>query len=93
MDKQTDNSLRNRAGRAIGDLVMAELFFIQATIESASVLGDGITELRDLYRDDAATEPKEELSSFIKRTGDQLLEPYATRFKYLRELVNDQQAA
>jgi hypothetical protein len=94
MANGTNNTIRNRAGRAISDLVMAELFLVQATIESASVLGDGINELRDhIYWDEAENKPKEELSSFLKRTREQLVEPYSTRFKYLREMARDQQAA
>ena len=94
MENGTDNTIRGRAGRAIGDLVMAELFFVQATIESATALGDGFSELRDhLYWEDAESKPKEELSAFLKRTREQVVEPYSTRFKYLRDMVRDQQAA
>lgn len=90
---ETDNTIRNRAGRAISDLVMAELFLVQATIESASALGEGINGLRDhLYWDEAENQPKEELSSFLKRTREQLVEPYSTRFKYLRDM-REQDAA
>jgi hypothetical protein len=94
VENVTDNTIRNRAGRAISDLVMAELFLVQATIESASALGDGFSELRDhLYWDEAEGTPREELSAFLKRTREQVVEPYSTRFKYLRELVKDQHAA
>jgi hypothetical protein len=94
MAENTDNSIRGRAGRAISDLVMAELFLVQATIESAAALGDGITELREhLYWDDAEDQPREQLSAFLKRTREQLVEPYSTRFKYLRELTNEDIAA
>jgi hypothetical protein len=94
VENGTDNSIRNRAGRAIGDLVMAEVFLVQATIESASALSDGFSELRDhLYWDDAESKPKEELSAFLKRTREQVVEPYSTRFKYLREMAKDQQAS
>jgi hypothetical protein len=87
MDTQQDNSIRTRTERAISDLVMAELFLVQATIESASALSDGISNLRDhLYWDEAENQPKEELSSFLKRTGEQVVEPYSTRFKYLRDM-------
>jgi hypothetical protein len=90
----SDNTIGNRAERAIGDLVMAELFLVQATIESASALSDGISELRDhLYWDEAENKPKEELSAFLKRTREQVVEPYSTRFKYLRDMVRPQQAA
>ena len=90
METQTDNTIRSRAGRAISDLVMAELFFVQATIESAAVLGDGISELRDhLYWDEAEGAPEEELSEFLRRTREQLVEPYSTRYRYFREMIRD----
>ena len=94
VENGTDNTIRSRAGRAIGDLVMAELFLVQATIESASALGDGISELRDhLYWDEAESKPKEELSAFLKRTREQVVEPYSAGFKYLRDIVKDEHAA
>lgn len=94
MKDKTDNSFRGRAGRALNDLVMAELFLVQATIESASALGDGLSQLRDqLDRDEAANEPKEELSAVLKRTRSQVVESYSTRFKYLRDLVKEDLAA
>jgi hypothetical protein len=86
MDKQTDNSIRSRAGRAISELVMAELFLVQATIESASALSDSITELRQ-------NESGEDLTTLLARTRRDVVEPYSTRFKYLRELVSEQKAA
>jgi hypothetical protein len=93
MDTNKDTSIRSRAERAISDLVMAELFLVQATIESASALSDGISNLRDhLYWDEAENQPKEELSAFIKRTRAQVVEPYSIRFKYLRDM-REQDAA
>ena len=94
MEHGTDNTILNRAERAISDLVMAELFLVQATIESASALSDGFSELRDhLYWDEAENKPREELSAFLKRTREQVVEPYSARFKYLRDMVKDQHAA
>lgn len=81
MNEKIDNTLSSRAGRALNDLVMAELFLVQATIESATALGDGISEMRD--------QPREELPALLKRTRSQVTEPYVTRFKYLRELIKD----
>lgn len=93
METQTDNTIRNRAGRAISDLVMAELFFVQATIESASALGDGISELRDhIYWDETEGAPEENLSEFLKRTREQLMEPYSTRYRYFRDIVRENDA-
>jgi hypothetical protein len=90
MQTQQDNTLRGRAGRAISDLVMAELFLVQATIESASILGESITDYRerrgqDGVKDDSALE----LRDFLKQTGEQLVEPYSARFRILRKLVRE----
>ena len=88
----TDTTIRSRAERVLGDLVMAELFLVQATIESASAISDGISELRDMYWEDQEGD-REELSAFLKRTREQVMEPYSTRFRYLRDGGNDKQAA
>ncbi|MEP5763258.1 MAG: hypothetical protein ABJ308_01625 [Halieaceae bacterium] len=94
MQKQEQSAIRSRAGRAINDLVVAELFLVQATIESASVLGEGISGLRQhLASDDSAEAPEEEFSAFLKRTREELMEPYSTRFKFFRDLVREQNAA
>lgn len=90
MSTAQNKPIRSRAEKAIGDIVLAELFVVQATIESAAVLGEGLTELRDHLK---ADEPAEDLRSFLQRTGQRLTEPYATRFRYLRELHRDEQAA
>ena len=88
MQNQVDNTIRGRAGRAVGDLVMAELFLIQATIESASVLGDSLTGLREhLNQDLTENQPRQEFREFLRQTGEQLVEPYSVRFKYLRDIV------
>ncbi len=90
MESQENNTLRNRAERAIGDIVMAELFLVQATIESASALGDGFNGLREQLS--AETDTGEDFRSFLERTRKQLLEPYSTRFKYLRDMHNEDMA-
>ena len=43
----------------VNDLVMAEMFLVQATIESAAAIGDGINELgRQFSGDDRADKPQ-----------------------------------
>ena len=87
MQNQPDNTFRGRAGRAISDLVMAELFLVQATIESASILGESIHDYRaQRGQGDQSTQ---EFSEFLKQTGEQLVEPYSVRFKYLRDMVRE----
>ncbi len=82
------NNIRGRAGRALDDIVIAELFLVQATIESASILSDGINNLREQLSKDGA-DKTEDFRGFLKKTGEQLVEPYSTRFKYFKEIVND----
>ena len=90
MQTQQDNTLRGRAGRAISDLVMAELFLVQATIESASILGESITDYRGQRDQDAVNDSTTlEFSDFLKKTGEQLVEPYSARFKVLRDMVRE----
>jgi hypothetical protein len=86
MQNQQDNSFRSRAGRAISDLVTAELFLVQATIESASILSESISEYREDQAKDAATL---EFREFLRQTGEQLVEPYSARFRYLRDMVRE----
>ena len=91
LTEKNPKTLRKRADRAISDLVLAELFLVQATIESASALGDGISGLREhLYWED--TMPEEELSAFLRRTRDELVEPYSSRFRYFREMLSQEAA-
>ncbi|MFT6285302.1 MAG: hypothetical protein ACJA09_000036 [Alcanivorax sp.] len=78
-----------KARRILGDIVMGELFLIQATIESAIAIGSGLSTLGkqcDSSNDDAET--RETFGSVIQRTADEAIEPYITRFKYLRQLMS-----
>ncbi|MEH6516374.1 MAG: hypothetical protein V7742_06800 [Halioglobus sp.] len=86
---QTEQTGSGKAQRVFSDIVMAELFLVQATIESATAIGSGFTALGrqfDSSNDDAET--RETLGSVIQRTADEAIEPYTTRFKYLRQLIN-----
>ena len=79
---QTDNRVR----RTVNDLVMAEMFLLQATIESATAIGDGINELgKKIAANDEKHSPWDTISSVLQRTADEALEPYTSRFKYLRD--------
>ena len=72
--------------RAVNDLVLAEMFLVQATIESATVIGDGIGELgRQLTSSDAAgSSPADSISAVLQRVAGEAMEPYTSRFRYLR---------
>jgi hypothetical protein len=81
---------QSRVRRAVNDLVLAEMFLVQATIESATAISDGINELGKQIsnREDTQSKPWEAISTVIARTADEALEPYTSRFKYLRELIS-----
>ena len=80
----------SRVRRNINDLVLAELFLVQATIESAAAISDGISELGRQFseagRDDGSA--WNSISGLLRQTADEAVEPYTTRFKYLREARN-----
>lgn len=84
---QTQNGL---VRRTMNDLVMAEMFLVQATIESATVIGDGISELgREIVQYDAPGHGSwESISSVLHRIADEAVEPYTSRFRYFRDMLN-----
>ena len=74
----------SRVRRTVNDLVMAEMFLLQATIESATAIGDGLNALGT----DEGRESWETISGILQRTADDALEPYTSRFKYFRQMIN-----
>ena len=80
-----------RMRRTVNDLVMAEMFLVQATIESATAIGDGINELGKQISPDAGDEDRswDSISGVLQRTADEALEPYTTRFRYLRDMLSN----
>jgi len=76
--------------RTVNDLVMAEMFLVQATIESAAAIGEGIQQLgREIAQRDASGHGSwESIAGVLHRTADDALEPYTSRFRYLRELFH-----
>ncbi len=81
----------SRMRRTVNDLVMAEMFLVQATIESAAAIGDGINELGRQISPSGEDEPRswDSISGVLQRTADDALEPYTTRFKYLRDMLGN----
>jgi hypothetical protein len=77
--------------RTVNDLVMAEMFLVQATIESAAAIGDGLNELgRQLSAgNEEESSPWDTISGVLQRTADEALEPYTTRFRYLRDILGN----
>jgi hypothetical protein len=77
-----------RFRRTVGDVVVAEMLFIQATVESASVIGSGLQELGHhlLAAPSDPCQPVGSIASLLQATADRALEPYSTRFGYFRQL-------
>lgn len=75
--------------QAVNDLVMAEVFLIQATLESAVAIGSGVSALgrhmRQSQEDEAAAES---VQAVLQRLGNEVLEPYTSRYQCFREMVN-----
>ena len=85
---KTQQAEPGRGRRLFGDIVMAEMFLVQATIESAAAIGNGLNALGKQFDSDTdASETAETYSSVIQRTAEEAIEPYTSRFKYLRELM------
>ncbi len=75
--------------RTVNDLVMAEMFLVQATIESASAISGGINELgRHLSSEQDEEAQLDSIATVLQRTADEAIEPYTTRFKYLRGIYD-----
>lgn len=83
-----NNVATSRIRRTVDDLIIAEMFLVQATIESATAIGDGLSELgRQIASgDDHGIAPADTISQSLQRIADSAVEPYTSRFKYLREL-------
>lgn len=83
---ESQNAPQSRVRKTLNDLVMAEMFLVQATIESASVIGSGIDELgRQITQDDEAGERS--ISALLQRIADDAVEPYASRYEYFRDMI------
>lgn len=75
-----------RMRRTVNDLVMAEMFLLQATIESATAIGDGLDEL--FGADGDAEHSWDEISCVLRRTRNDAIEPFTTRYKYFRRMID-----
>lgn len=74
--------------RAINDLVMAEMFLVQATVESAAAIGDGVDRLSRTINAEGHGHPLEDepVQAVLRHIAGQALEPYSSRLKYLRQM-------
>ena len=79
----------NKMRRAISDIVVAEIFLVQATIESANAIGAGFSDLgKQFYWSDEDSPPVEPIKNVLARTRDEVVESYSSRFNYLRKLID-----
>ena len=86
----TQSSQANTIRRRMNDLVMAEMFLLQATIESATAIGDGI---QAIGRNLNGQSDEQELGSLLEHTVDQAIEPYTSRYRYFRDLLQSEDRA
>lgn len=87
---QPQNVPDGRVRRTLNDLVMAEMFLVQATIESASIIGDGIDELsKQITQNDESGERS--VTALLQRIADDAVEPYASRYEYFRDMIASDQ--
>lgn len=75
--------------RTVNDFVMAEMFLVQATIESATAIGEGINELGRQIAGEADA-GDDSVQDTLQRIRAKALEPYTSRFGYLRDLRRDE---
>ena len=66
---------------------MAQMFLVQATIESATVIGNGVNELgKQLSQSNEADGGS--IPALLQRIADDAMEPYSSRYQYFREMIN-----
>jgi len=69
---------------------MAEMFLLQATLESAAVIGDGFSTLGRQISDseEDGLGAWDAISSTLHRIADDAIEPYTSRYKYFRDMLS-----
>jgi hypothetical protein len=87
---QANTATNNRVRKTVNDVVMAEMFLLQATIESVAVIGDGISEIGKQIAsgDEDRSDSQDSISSVLQRIADEALEPYTSRYKYFRKMLD-----
>ena len=76
-------------GSTMSTIVMAEMLLLQAVVESAAVIGDGLDELGAQLT--SKKPAQRSVSGVLIRTANAALEPYATRLNFLQELQDLQE--
>jgi hypothetical protein len=80
-----------RLRRTVDELIIAEMFLVYATIESAAAISDGLGLLgRQLTTSERPGDnPADSLRNTLKKVADDAAEPYSSRFNYLRDRLRD----
>lgn len=80
-----------RVRRTMDELIIAEMFLVYATIESAAAISEGLGHLgRQLTTSEQPGDtPADSLRHTLKRVASEAAEPYASRFNYLRDRLRD----
>lgn len=87
---QTGETPQKRARHRVNDLVMAEMFLLQATIESATVIGDGFNELgRKISDGEDNLGSWDAISETLQRIADDAVEPYTSRYRVFKDMISD----
>ena len=76
---------RRPAPGVIDELLVGQVLMVQATIESASALGDGLQAARKALYGDG------EMGEVLKRTGRAAFQPYRERLQLFRDLPRQRQ--
>ena len=84
---EQNNLSQGRLRRTVDELIVAEMFLVQATIESATAISDGLSTLgRKITTSDETGSPADSISSTLRHVANAAVEPYSSRYRYLRQL-------
>jgi hypothetical protein len=88
---QQNTQPRGRLRRTVDELIIAEMFLLYATIESAGAISDGLGQLgRQLTTGELPGDtPADSLRDTLKKVAGEATEPYSSRFNYLRDRLRD----
>lgn len=91
MMQSTQTESQSRVHRAVSDIVVAEMMLVQATIESASLIGECISELgAQTDAPEKGVAARKPIKNILLRTRDEVVDTYASRFSYLRKLSDSE---
>ena len=88
---QANTQHQSRLRRTVDELIIAEMFLVYATIESATAISDGLGLLgRQLTTSEQPGDtPADSLRNTLKKVAGEAAEPYSSRFNYLRDHLRD----